>query len=499
MPVDSTHPLYDEFFERWARARDVVAGEDRIKDAGETYLPRLDSQDEEEYQAYKTRATFFNASGRTVDGFQGMVFRRDPIVKLPDPGSPAGDVMKRFETDVDMFGTSLYIYAKEIAADVLEVGRAGTLVEWHDAEKRPFVCLYQAEQIINWRVSRIGGKNVLSMVVLQESADKMGEGDEFEAVGIPQIRVLRLNNIAGKAPAYSVDIWHQMNPEGKDGKPEWRFIETRVPQRLGKPLPFIPFVFHGPLNDLPDPVKPPLDDVVVVNLAHYRMDADFKHGAHYTALPTAWVAGFDKDTELKIGSSTAWVSENPQARAGFLEFVGQGLGTLEREKDRLEKHMAVLGSRLLEVQKRVSESAEALGLRQAGESSIISNISASLSKSLTKVLRWAFWWVTNEVDPELIPVETIALELNRDFETARMTAPEVVALIQAWQAGMISHDTVLDQMRQGEIIAQNRTNEEERELIENQPPPLLGRAVDPGKVGAMSAAGGGGSMPKFDK
>lgn len=33
--------------------------------------------------------------------------------------------------------------------------------------------------------------------------------------------------------------------------------------------------------------------------------------------------------------------------------------------------MTVLGSRLLETQKRESESAEALALRQAGESSII--------------------------------------------------------------------------------------------------------------------------------
>jgi hypothetical protein len=498
MPVDSTHPLYDEFFEKWARARDVVAGEDRIKEAGETYLPRLELQDDEEYEAYKTRATFFNASGRTVDGFQGMVFRRDPVIKLPDEGTPVGKLLKRFETDVDMFGTSLYIYAKEIAGEVLNVGRAGTLVEWHDAERRPFICKYQAEQIINWRVSRIKEKNVLSMVVLREAEEKV-EGDEFEPESIPQIRVLKLVP-KGKEHILQVEVWHETKKaKGPKGSAEWKLMETRFPTRLGKNLSFIPFVFHGPMNDMPDPSKPPLDDVVVVNLSHYRLDADFKHGMHFTALPTAWVAGFDKDTVLKIGSSTAWVSDNPQARAGFLEFVGQGLQTFEREKDRLEKNMAILGSRLLESQKRVSESAEALGLRQAGESSIVSNISASISKSLTKVLRWVYWWVTTEVDPELIPVETIAMELNRDFETAKMTAPELVALIQAWQAGMISHDTALDQMRQGEIIAQNRTNEEERELIENQPPPLLGRAVDTGKIGAMTAAGGGGSMPKFDK
>lgn len=504
MPVDSTHPEYDEYFERWSRARDVIAGEDRVKAAGELYLPRLDSQDDEEYQAYVQRASFYNATGRTAEGFVGMVFRRDPVLKIPEPGTPAGDLLKRFESDVDLFGTTLYLYSKEIAGEILQVGRAGTLVEWHDAEARPFLCRYAAEQIINWRVERMAGRNVLTMVVLQESSDVFVGDDIFEAEAVPQIRVLRLVPGADDKPELIVEVWHEVQDSskerGKKGKKkEWKLMQTLQPKRRGKPLPFIPFVFHGPANDLPSPDRPPLDDVVVVNLGHYRLDADFKHGMHYTALPTAWVAGFDKDTVLKIGSSTAWVSDNPQARAGYLEFVGQGLQTFEREKDRMEKQMAVLGSRLLEVQKRVSESAEALSLRQAGESSIVSNISASVSKSLTKVLRWVYWWVTTEEDPESISAEIVAIDLNRDFETATMTAPELVAVVQAWQAGLISHPTALDNLRQGEILPPNRTNEEEMELIEAHPIPFLGRMVDPGKIGALEAAKGGGSVPRVDK
>jgi hypothetical protein len=139
-----------------------------------------------------------------------------------------------------------------------------------------------------------------------------------------------------------------------------------------------------------------------------------------------------------------------------------------------QKQMAVLGSRLLEVQKRVSESAEALTLRQAGESSIVSNISSSLSKSLTKVLRWAYWWVTSEQDPESIPMETVSIELNRDFETETMTAQELVAVVQAWQAGLMSHDSALNLLRQGEMLPPSRSNEEERELIARQPAPESG-------------------------
>ena len=43
MAVGGTHPDYDASAAEWARARDVLAGEDAVKAAGVKYLPRLDS------------------------------------------------------------------------------------------------------------------------------------------------------------------------------------------------------------------------------------------------------------------------------------------------------------------------------------------------------------------------------------------------------------------------------------------------------------------------
>lgn len=67
-----------------------------------------------------------------------------------------------------------------------------------------------------------------------------------------------------------------------------------------------------------------------------------------------------------------------------------------RALDRVERLLTVLGSRLLESQKRVSESAEALSIRQAGESSIIVSISASVTAAMNEVLRWIYWWHSND-------------------------------------------------------------------------------------------------------
>ncbi|HEV2436937.1 MAG TPA: hypothetical protein VG077_13140 [Verrucomicrobiae bacterium] len=51
MAVNATHPDYDATLPVWLRAREVMAGEDAVKYAGEKYLPRLESQTDVEYNA----------------------------------------------------------------------------------------------------------------------------------------------------------------------------------------------------------------------------------------------------------------------------------------------------------------------------------------------------------------------------------------------------------------------------------------------------------------
>jgi len=223
-------------------------------------------------------------------------------------------------------------------------------------------------------------------------------------------------------------------------------------------------VFHGPRHSLPDVDKLPLADIIAVNLDHYRLNADYKHGLHFTALPTAWVSGFDKAANLRIGSSTAWVTETPGATAGFLEFTGQGLATFERAMDRDERLMAILGSRMLEEQKRVGETAQAIELRQSGENSVLMTLALSVSDSVSQVLRWVYWWNSTEDSPETISEDLVLLQLNTDFSAKGLASDELTAIVAAWQAGAISQATMFDLFRRGEVLPPGRTDEEEGRL-----------------------------------
>ena len=274
MPVNSTHPEYDENLVAWSRARDVISGEDAVKSAGIRYLPRLDSQTDEEYAAYKERASFFNATSRTAEGYVGLIFRRPPFLKIPDARSALATALSEFSNDADMLGTPLISYAKNVINEVISVGRAGTLIDWEDeVENRVYACLYAAENILNWRVERINGRNITTMIVLYEpSGGRPVSGrddDPFITTPREQIRVLRL--LPGeKVPdsrkqPYScvVELWQREEKKSRKDKNDWKLIDTRIPLRLGKPLPLIPFVFHGPRHSQPSIDRLPLGDMVL--------------------------------------------------------------------------------------------------------------------------------------------------------------------------------------------------------------------------------------------
>ncbi len=77
-----------------------------------------------------------------------------------------------------MLGTSLSAFAKKLVTEIINVGRAGTLVDWNDeAEQRAYAVAYSAEDIINWHTERVNGRNVLTLVVLKEISQTPVDGN----------------------------------------------------------------------------------------------------------------------------------------------------------------------------------------------------------------------------------------------------------------------------------------------------------------------------------
>ncbi len=501
MPVDACHNEYIENLPEWRKYRDVIAGAKKVKDGGEIYLPKIADMGSDDYIAYKQRAVFFNATGRTVESFVGMIFRKDPEFETDASLDP-------FKEDVTLEGESLYEFAKFIVGEVIAIGRGGTLVEWSKEEARPYFAHYPAEQIINWRAQRVNGKTTVSMIVLhelvlesealqvadgKETADQSendtqrnpikagvvdhssytggvessggNQSDDFTPRMINQIRVLKLvPPQSGQGDwVYQVEIWQK---EKSEKKTNYVLISTITPERKGQTIPEIPFVFHNANNLLPQVDKSPMADIVEMNLAHYRTSADLEHGRHYTALPTPYVFGIDSKTVIKLGSRTAIVSDNPQCNAGFLEFTGTGLTSLEKSLEEKEHQMSVLGARMLEAPKRAAETVEVLQMKQTGEQSSLAQIAATSSCALQRLLRWAYFWIApanmNFSDTE----QKAKVELNTEFNPTDINPNLVNAIGAAQSQGLLSRESAVWALKKGELVNPTRSVEEEIALID---------------------------------
>ncbi len=123
--------------------------------------------------------------------------------------------------------------------------------------------------------------------------------------------------------------------------------------------------------------------------------------------------------------------------------------------------MAVLGARLLEEQKKDSEAAETVRLRQAGEQSTLASVAESVSESLGACVKWMIQWSGKDA-------EKASVKLNTDYFPRRLPEREMIALLQAWQGGGISWQTFHHNLMKGEITRPGVSEEEERALIDRE-------------------------------
>lgn len=441
------HPVYKNNVMSWVTMQDCFDGELAIKRKGPEYLPMLRDQSSGHYELYKERAYFYNATARVVHGSVGMLLTQGPALFQDETASKHAAVQEWYDSlsgDNAKFSDLL----SKICYDFVLKGRVGILVDGTQQKKffRPRIIRYSAEQIVNWSFGPCENNGAkLQYVVLEEAIYVPVDNTPWIRKEAKQWRVCYLD----EQGEYCQAIYRKKEKDEKSGSTSIfvRIQNVEKPTRGGKPLKEIPFWILNYGGDSNEVAKPPLLGLALMNLSHYRTTAILENGRFFAGGPTAVISGANDLGEIRLGTAHAIKLTNPKARVYYLEMSGAGLASLERAQREKELKMAMLGSRILEIERiEGSESAATKKLRRNGEICILASMSSTLSAKLTNVVRFSAWW-SLKPDPSKYEVRLI-----REFNAFQSSAEMIHQIAQLVRDRLISYETLFDILVRMEII-----------------------------------------------
>jgi len=189
--------------------------------------------------------------------------------------------------------------------------------------------------------------------------------------------------------------------------------------------------------------KPPLLPIAYLNIAHAQRTADLNHSLHVAALPILVLQGFDEQGgDIGLSANSALMLP-PEGGASYVEPASSAFDAQQNFITELENQMSSLGISTLFAQKMAGETAESKRLSRTDSDSLI----AIVSKDLEKAMQQAF-----DMAAAYVGMEAPQVMLDRDFDLQSLDGNQVQQYMQLWMNGAITQETMLEMLKQGEVL-----------------------------------------------
>jgi hypothetical protein len=440
---------------KWQLIRDSLEGEVAIKAKNELYLPMPsamlmagasasstqntygirtpDYHTNAPYSAYKSRARFPEYTDATLRGIIGLILRNPSAYE-----SIPGNIEKAATKD----NQSLADLEIHLASEVMSLGRIGLLVDIDENTNSPKLVPYATETIINWRTKGNEENIEITSLLLEDTSDIT----DFWASdpGIRKHLLLIINDNG------YYEVGHYENG---------RLVDSRIPEIFGKKLTKIPFVAIGTTDLTPDIDSAPLWPLANLSKNIYQCTADLRNAQFMSCNPMLTISGITKEqVPTAIGSSVALILEEYTSKAYYPKTDTSALDHVRMYIRDLQSEAVRMGANLLGTESTQAESGEAIRLRQSMSAATVASVVATVGKGLARALQFVADWIGASEQP--------VIKVNTEFSSFQMTANEQIALVQTWQAGVMSTETALENFRRAGMLQDGETPEDEIKRIQ---------------------------------
>lgn len=441
--------LYQTEAGAWSRAR--PAGINFVSIAQGAYiLPTSDRMTYNEYVLYLLRGHCPSYVRLTLGGYLGLVFSAPPVVELPSGAEPLAQ-------DADYEGTPLVEFVERVFAATLRTGRCGVLIDSPsevpegvsvaEAERagiRPYAALYKAEDILDWRASRVGGRWVDSYFKLREKV-RRGDGYDYD------YRELMLD-----AQGYRQKVWTRSDSKGE------YVSRTITPLKNGQPLRELPFYLYSPRGGRREIEPSPLSDLIELQHEYYQWAVEFANACFAVGIPTPAFLGFSDDEVANIvlgGLNAVWTT-NPGADAKYLEFTGAGLDPLAARGVAILTNISKFGTRMLTQDKAAAEAEGTVRIRASGESATLADMARAASRITEQWLQFAIDWGFGG--------GKATFELATEYVDTKPDASLLKELREQVLDNLLGLSDFIRYQRKVNLIDDSRTDDEIRAELETQ-------------------------------
>lgn len=441
----------------WAVSEPLMGGTAAMRAAGEKHLPKWPNESPEAYKARKETATLFPAFRRTVSVMVGKPFSKELTL-----GDDVPAQIKDWAQDIDREGVSLHVFAAEMLGEALPHGMAGILVEapkpvltagrvvtqadQKAAGVRPYFVRVMHRQILGWRTTSVDGVRRLTQLRLAEDAT-VDDGLYGEKT-VARVRVL--------TPG-AWEVWEKAETKGPAGEDQWTMVDSGLTG-----LTYIPFapLYGWRLGFMRG--QSPLLDLGHLNIKHWQSQSDQDTILHTARVPILAIIGANENTSLTIGGSSA-VNIPVGGDIKWVEHGGASIDAGQKSLEALEDQMIQAGAELLVKkpgQRSATESANDAEANKSDLQRITEGFEDSLDQALQMMADYANLGSGGKVS------------LYKDFGAATLSDASAQLLVGMAQAGQISDETLIEEMKRRGVLSPDITAADEAERIEAQGPAL---------------------------